>query len=536
MKLNKVTIQDFRRFTDLLVRNIPSTANLIVLVGPNGCGKSSFFDALHTWHSWKAKKNRSWDDEYHAKMGSSPQSGFHNQVSITFHDRNRAHNQFGSKKTFYVRSAYRNSPDLQIQSLSQTTPRLDHVRVARLIDNDVAVQQNYHDLVSKGIEDLYETGDGSTTFERYRTTSLGVVRDSLRKLFPDLLLNSLGNPLREGTFRFTKGISEGFHFKNLSGGEKAAFDLILDLAIVVQEYDDTVFCIDEPESHLHARVQGPLLSVLCDIVPDNCQLMLATHSAGMMRQARDMERDTPGSVAFLDFERDFDKPVVIEPASPGRDFWKRVYHIALDDLSELLAPERIVICEGEPWNRRAGANYAHDARCYERIFAEAFPETEFVPGGGAKDVVMDKRGVAYVLQSVTKGVTVVLLIDRDDKSKEEVEELERHDSKIRVLGRRNLESYLFDDEVLRALALRENADEATVENLLEEKGRLLAESGGAPDDLKPCTGGIYNACKGILGLKGCGSDAKAFMRDTLAPLLTDDMGVYTELKWHIFRL
>lgn len=530
MKLNTVKIQSFRRFTDLVVRNIPSTAGLIVLIGPNGCGKSSFFDALHTWHTWKSQKHPSWDDEYHAKMGSSQSRGFHNQVSMTFHD----HEGGASKKTFYVRSAYRNSPDLQISNLSRTTPRLDQVRVTRLIDNDVAVQQNYHDLVSRGIEDLYEAGDGSTTFEQYRRISLGVVRDSLQELFPDLLLNSLGNPLKEGTFRFTKGASKGFHFKNLSGGEKAAFDLILDLAITAQEYDDTVFCIDEPESHLHARLQGPLLSVLCNIVPDNCQLMLATHSAGMIRQARDMELDTPGSVVFLDFDQNFDTSVVIEPANPGREFWKKVYHIALDDLSELLAPERVVICEGEPRNRQAGANYSHDARCYEKIFAETFPETEFVPGGGAKDVVTDKRGVAYVLRFLTKGVTVWRLIDRDDRSTEEVEELCRGDSKIRVLGRRNLESYLFDDEVLRALAGRKNADQTTVNNLLEQKARVLAESPGAPDDLKPCSGSIYNACKDILGLTGCGNDAKAFMRVTLAPLLTDDMGVYAELRRDIF--
>ena len=67
------------------------------------------------------------------------------------------------------------------------------------------------------------------------------------RLFPNLELNSLGNPLRDGTFRFTKGSSRGFAYKNLSGGEKAAFDLVLDLVVARNEYNDTIFCIDEPE-------------------------------------------------------------------------------------------------------------------------------------------------------------------------------------------------------------------------------------------------------------------------------------------------
>ena len=186
------------------------------------------------------------------------------------------------------------------------------------------------------------------TFDRYRKESIGDVREALSRLFPDLELNSLGNPLGEGTFRFTKGVSQGFVFKNLSGGEKAAFDLILDLVTARRNYDNTVFCIDEPESHMNMRLQSELLSVLYNLIPHNCQLMLATHSIGMMRRARDIEAENPGTVVFLDFEgRDFDTPQIIQPAKPDRTFWHRAYEVALGDLAALVAPSRVVICEGQ---------------------------------------------------------------------------------------------------------------------------------------------------------------------------------------------
>ena len=295
--------------------------------------------------------------------------------------------------------------------------------------------------------------------------------------------------MTDGTFRFSKGTSHRFSFKNLSGGEKSVFDLILDLAVTRHSYDDTVFCIDEPESHMNARLQADLLSVLHDLAPENCQLMLATHSIGMMRRARDIEAQQPGTVVFLDFgERDFDQSQVIQPTVPDRAFWQRAYEVALDDLAALVAPERVVICEGEPRTKDSGKSYSHDARCYERIFETAFPETQFIPGGNASEVAADKRGIAYAFGVLTQGSEVLRLIDRDSSSPEEVAELRRDG--VRVLSRRNLESYLFDDEVLRALTDSVGKSDKA-DDLLAEKQRILnRRTGGAPDDLKPASGEI----------------------------------------------
>lgn len=368
--------------------------------------------------------------------------------------------------------------------------------------------------------------------EDLREQITGDIRNTLSILFPDspgLKFDSIHHPLEDGTFRFTKGMSQGFSYKNLSGGEKAAFDLILDLVLARRLYDNTLFCIDEPELHMHTKLQADLLSVLYDLIPRNCQLMLATHSIGMMRRAQDIEKQRPGSVAFLDFgDRDFDQPQIVEPTKPDRRFWEKIHRVALDDLAALVAPARVVICEGHPRTDDGVRNHSHDARCYEGIFESEFPETRFVSMGNDREVVGDRHELAHALRSLVDGLKVVRLIDRDDRSEKEVAKL--REQGIRVLSWRNLESYLFDDEVLRALA--ESVDkENMIDCLLDEKKRILAErTDDYEDDLKPASGQIYIACKKILGLTQCGNDTNAFMRDTLAPLIKPGMRVYEKLK------
>ena len=531
MRLKSVTTKGFRRFTDLAVQDIPASTRLIMLAGPHGSGKSSFFDAMHIWGSAYRYGGRSSDPTYYNKVASAEPPPDDLGVAVESHEPYPDH-EWQQGKFIYVRSAYRNDPDFETQRVERVGDRLDERRISRMIDNDAAVNRNYTRIAGR-VFDIFTLHSPMMTDE-FVDSLIDPIRSAMATLFPELQFDGLGDPLASGTFRFSKGSSTEFVYKNLSGGEKSAFDLILDLAIAAERYDNTIFCIDEPEAHTNSRIQGDLLSVLYGLIPDNCQLMVATHSVGMMRRARDLEMEEPGSVVFLDFGgRNFDQPQVIKPVQPDRAFWERVHEVALADLAALVSPERVVICEGEH-RAKGGAvrNYAHDARCYEKMFAAEFPDTKFVPGGNATEVAGDGRAIASALGILVRGTEVVRLIDRDALSPDEIEDLKK--SGVRVLSRRNLESYLFDDEVLRALA--ESVAEASQAQVLLERVRGIraTRTGDAADDLKPASGDIYNTCKHILSLTNPGSTAKAFMRDTLAPLVDPSMRVYRELRRDIF--
>jgi energy-coupling factor transporter ATP-binding protein EcfA2 len=549
VRVASVELKGFKRFAHLSIQGLPATARLMVVAGPNGFGKSSLFDAFNLWSRQQSSHGYHNDADYYDRRRSpsaarvDPALGrsvvepdaLPRSMDVVFHDGQPAASSTEAKKAFYFRSAYRNDPELATGGLSRLGPALDERRFNRLIDTDSAVNSNYQRLVSEAFDDMFEREAAGTTVGDWRERVVSELRDAMRRLFPHLVLNGLGSPLRDPTFRFTKGEMQGFNYKNLSGGEKSAFDLLLDLVVKRREYDDTVFCIDEPEAHLNPRVHGPLLDELVRLVPESGQLWVATHAIGMMRAARDMEARAPGRVAFLDFEgHDFDQPVTLHPVRPTRAFWARALAAALADLADLVAPRELVVCEGSPAGAVPGKNADHDARCYGRIFGDEMPEVAFVSGGNSNDVSRDRWGIAGTFPAVVKGTAVRLLIDRDDHSAEDVAD---HNAKgVRVLGRRNIEAYLYDDEVLRLLC-DEHGKPDRVGDLLSAKDAALKDSasrGRPADDLKPAAPGIYLAAKRLLGLTGVGNDNRSFERNVLAPLIKPGTRVHGALRADIF--
>lgn len=527
MKIKTIHLKGFRRFADLTIPNLPP-AKLVVMAGPNGSGKSSLLDAFSLHHRMLGQFGVSWDSAYHSR-GSQDAVWTGQQVQIEFHGAPKG------KKSYYLRSAYRNEADFQLGSLARQADPTEHVRINRMIDQDSVVSQNFQMLASNALEDAFDRFDGTMSLNEFREESIGDVKRAVSRLFPDLQLNHLGNPLSEGTFRFSKGSVARFSYKNLSGGEKAAFDLILDFVVKRRSFDDTVFAIDEPETHMNTRLQGSLLGELYDLIPANSQLWVATHSIGMMRKALDLHQANPDQVIFLDFEgHNYDEPVVLEPVKPNRSFWERILKVALDDLAELIAPKRIVLCEGNPVSPVGGKNEAHDARCYDAIFEKEFADTKFVSGGNSHDVSNDRLRFAAVFPQVIAGVDVIRLIDRDDHSPSDASDFRA--AGLTVLSRRNIESYLYDDEVIERL-YESHGRASDAPAALAEKARFMAESvsrGNPPDDFKKAAPQIYDFLKKHLGLTACGNDHSAFARQCLAPLLQPGMTTYAELKKDIF--
>ena len=434
MKIKSIKLAGFRRFKNLTIEGLPEEARLVVMVGPNGSGKSTIFDALLKLKITRVGNYPKSLNPYYIRLGSL--GGRLKEPNVEFHAAGPNTADEWSR-SIHVRSAYRNdlidSPD---RFTAQSTPLTQVRRFLRLSENDQAVALNYSRLLNEWIDGSTTRGLTPKEIKELQDKIFGYLGDAIEELFkdPQLTLTGLGSPGKRKIFQFNKGTIHGISYEHLSSGEKAALDLILDIIVFKVEFNDTVFCIDEPEAHIHTKLQGPLLAQLYKLIPDNSQLWIATHSIGMVRKAQDLWRENPDSVVFLDFGKedlDLDDEATITPDDPNPKLWERIYDIALGDLAELVASELYVFCEGEDF----------DKTCYQNILGVHYPETRFISMGGkttVAKVVKELRG------KVAKGAKVIGIVDQDNATEGDMERNAKEG--IRTLSRKTIENYLLDDE------------------------------------------------------------------------------------------
>lgn len=529
MRIKSLGLQNYKRFTDLTITDLPATARLVVLVGPNGSGKSSVFDsfllkASTAFNNYELSGDR---EQYYERVSqSSTTRQVASRVKIDFHG--LSDGEVDLKTAFQVRSAYRNESDFRIQQLQTARPKHVASSVARIIDVDVSVSRNYGRMAWKRMQDLDRDAPESLTIGQYRKESLGDLQKAMCNLFsdPELLLQDFGG-IQAGVFRFSKDGVSDFHYKNLSGGEKAAFDILLDVFIKRDEAEEAVYCIDEPELHVATGLQGPLIASILNLLRQSTQLWVATHSIGIVREAYRMHKDRPGEVVFLDFSGyDFDDPVIITPSTPNRVFWENTYNVALDDLSSLVAPQCVCICEGS----KDKLLKAFDAQCYNQLFANESPETLFISQGGSGEVVQSEHLVA-ILQSIAGGIRVFKLIDRDNMT--ELHREQRKAEGIRVLRRRELEDYLYDPAVLHTFLEAEGCGDEVVEKVLNKRNELVSGQTG-PSNIKDVTRDLFETIREVSQLPNLGNKREEFALQYLVPALGKTPSVYKELQEDVF--
>lgn len=559
MKVKNVHIQNFKRFTDLTIEGIPETAKMVVLVGPNGCGKTSVFEAFNScYKAFNSSNNqnivrenylsyvynnRFWNAQILCEAGHFEdksqvnyckryQLGDHeNRVYIsTYNDWShlyQAQQDSSFKYSMYFRTAYRNDPDFSLSKLENSEQ--DHS--ITFIDNDQRVMRNYQKILLKTIDDLYLEENNHKTVADLRNELIGKLQQSMQNIFGDLILNNIQSPLKEGSFYFKKGIVENYHYKNLSSGEKAVFDLLLDLIVKLEDYQDSLFFIDEPEAHIHTKLQGQVVEEIYNLIPENSQLWITTHSLGVMTKAKELASKNPNSVVFLDFDgHDFDQPITITPSPINQVMCQKFLSVALDGLEEKLAPEIIVLCEG---SLKGQKRFNFDASIYTKIFQDKYSNITFISGGSSEDILQETKEFQTISLLLQKQSKVFRLVDRDDHSDDDVIELKK--AEIFITSRRNIESYLFDDELIRKLVIQENKQEL-MDQALEIKQTALQNSigrGNPTDDVKSAAGEIFIELKKLLGLTRCGNKTEAFMKNTMLPLITPETEIYQEMEREI---
>ncbi|MFA1014834.1 ATP-binding protein [Dubosiella newyorkensis] len=541
MKIKKIELINFKRFTHLIVEKIPETAKMIILVGPNGSGKTSFMEALNHYYKYTGYYDIG-DYHYLSKIGNEEELN-HDQwfkrasklVDIDFHDitpPKTIGNSSDIKGHFYFRSAYRNEPDFQISSMQRQPDPTESIRLKTLNQNDQTVSANYQRLVATTISSVYNVENDSKSVATLREELTGKICVAIEHVFEDLEFSSLGEPLKNGNFYFTKGSTKNFNYCNLSAGEKSVFDLILDMVVQSEYYPDAIYCIDEPETHLHTKLQGNVLRELYFLIPGNSQLWISTHSIGMLQEAEEIEKKNPGTVVFLDFgERDFDTDQVIYPTKIGKAVLEKFYELAFGDFAKLMLPRTIIFCEGDS-NGKKRKNF--DKTIYSTIFANTHPDAFFISGGSCNDIEKIENTHGEIISTLLKNTRVIKIVDRDNRSDQEIIDLKKKG--IRVLKERNLESYLLDDTVIKKLCDSVGKSEEYSECIREKNCALVAsiDRGNALDDYKSASGDIYNSLKKRLALTKCGNSADSFIRDTLSPLITPDMDIYKKLEEEIF--
>lgn len=444
MKITKLQLKNFKFFTDLSISNIPKEAEIVLLVGPNGTGKSCIFDAFN-YFAYRSKRNsEARDDDYYKKDKEKAceiflydESG--NRISIPSFE-NRTVN-------FYGRSSYRFTSQITRNSIS--------TGVAGLVFNDQDAPVTYSELDQKLENDIekalgefikeVQAQAGKTDKEIVRGVT-GELNESLKIIFPDsnLQLKRIIDPHSDPSsskmdLEFSK-IDTIFSFRNLSAGEKEVVDIIFNF----HRRKDTwikngVYFIDEPELHLNTKIQALLLKELHRLCKEiNAQLWVATHSLGFLRAAQDEKNKQRDLVAIIEFKLELANSVnPIQPISGTRSDWQRIFQTVLEDITGLVAPKTIIYCEGRLTN-------SFDEKMFNIIFSEK-DDCVFVSATNKTESIKYAAVALTILTKVFKGVKIRNLVDSDNNQSLPKDSL----VKICRLERREIENYLFDFEIIK---------------------------------------------------------------------------------------
>jgi AAA15 family ATPase/GTPase len=533
MRIKQVKLKNgYKRFHDLTIDLGDNPARIVALVGPNGCGKSSVLDGMLYHHNAYRPLGGTGIREvgYHSMRVDSNFSAQNIEVEFVdgpYQNVRAAKINAGKENTlFSFRSPYRYNNQIKIKEIRATNSiDLNSYGASDASSLDSKMEENYRRLQAKVNRYMQES---DVRPSEARTKIIGELNTSIKNCL-ELQISSVGNvEAGQGTLYFSKtGHPKEFEFNVLSSGEKEVIDLLLDLYLRKDDYDDTIFLIDEPELHISTSVQKNLLTEIDKLVGENCQIWLTTHSIGFLRALQTQMKDNCQIIQFKGEYELASTPYTLLPMKVSATAWRDLFAIALDDLATLVSPKTIIYCEGRAEPNSNGLERGMDAQALNAIFADSHPTAMFISSGGNTELDQRCAIAIAILGKVIQDVEVLIFKDRDAASGKIADENQRqiylktNPTNHRIMRRFELENYLYDKEVLKAYCANNSLtfDETTFDAFVTDI---------VNQNLKDETGRIKNLC-GI----ATSVNAETF-KVSLADYFSDRMAVFIELRDCIF--
>lgn len=244
------------------------------------------------------------------------------------------------------------------------------------------------------------------------------------------------------------------------------------LTYVVKSASASLFIIDEPDIYLHSDLQRQLVSLLRELGPD---ILIATHSTEIIAECE------PTSLMYVNKKNASAHRV--KDVSQIKRVFSALGSNLNPTLTQLAKTKRVVFVEGLDFQivsvfaRILGNQRLANRADFAVVQTEGFNPRRAIDLASGIDATVGSK----VLRAV--------VLDRDYRSEAEVDDVRRdltkHDFLVHVHGRKELENYLLDAEVLsRAIDTR-----------LAERAQRSGEPRKASPDISKLIANITNEVK-----------------------------------------
>lgn len=337
MFVSKVEIKNFRLFSEednykIEDFNVPDNQNegtgLTVFVGENGCGKTSVLDAISlSMLEYKTEtfnvldmsdpvKNteiRVYSDNPFTVKGTMPKGEF-SSLGFYFKGgmRSRSSSSYLSTSVVcdqqYIKEdpikPKDGSPDLR---LSVNNPfsgkRFNETDLVYLDKNRLfqtrsgtynstrfdRIMEDFNFQYiknSSSIENLNTALNTTIKVDKVENESLAKAIDKFKEISDiKVQLDFIDNykPFKNASFVIKKDKNIQIPLSSLGSGYEMIFSLIYSYYMAIQEDKKMIILIDEPELHLHPKIQEEFVKFLLEI-SKNAQVIITTHSPLLMKQ------------------------------------------------------------------------------------------------------------------------------------------------------------------------------------------------------------------------------------------------------------